>query len=231
MPLFVRTFIFGITILFVLTACGSSSSECSDLGPDGFTLFMEPENPCSEPSPIIPDLDPSTFPNSGPNEVTITGAPFCDDLGVTADFGCRIVPDGAPPNIGLTVTNDTGSIAIEIANMQHIELIDTDSDNEQIAVAVFVTNSGADSASVSMRIHLTDENGLSKGYSIANTFPFTPGFSGLVAFTANPNFQNISPIIYHGMRLDVDVTGGPITFGEFSQANIFPIDPSSNVGN
>ena len=36
MPLFVRTFVFGITILFVLTACGSSdnvSFECPDGGP------------------------------------------------------------------------------------------------------------------------------------------------------------------------------------------------------
>ena len=220
MPLFVRTFVFGITILFALTACGGSSSECNDFTA---TITAPAENPCSDPSPIIPDFDP--------NDVTITGAPFCDDLGGTADFRCRIVPDGAPPNIGLTVTNDTGSIAIEIANMQHIELIDTDSDNEKIAVAVFVTNSGADSASVSMRIHLTDENGLSIYNAIAATFPFTPGFSGLVAFNANPNFQNISPIIYHGMRLDVDVAGGPITFGEFRQANIFPIDPSSSVGN
>ena len=160
MPSFVRNFVFGITILFVLTGCGGSS-ECSDLGPDGFTLFMEPENPCSDPSPTIPDFDPSTFPNSGPNDVTITGAPFCDDRGGTAEFGCRLVPQGAPPNIGLTITNDVASISIEIANMQHIELIDTDSDPEVIAIAVFVTNNGIDSASVSMRIHLTDENGLS----------------------------------------------------------------------
>jgi hypothetical protein len=164
------------------------------------------------------------------NNVMITGDPFCNDWGGTAEFGCRLVPTGAPPDIGLTVTNDAASISIEIANMQYIELIDTDDDREVIAVAVFVTNSGVDSASVSMRIHLTDENGLSKGYAIANTFPFAPGYSGLVAFTANPNFQNVSPITYHGMRLDVDVVGGPLTFGEFSQANIFPIDPSSSVG-
>jgi hypothetical protein len=164
------------------------------------------------------------------NNVMITGDPFCNDWGGTAEFGCRLVPTGAPPDIGLTVTNGAASISIEIENMQYIELIDTDDDREVIAVAVFVTNSGVDSASVSMRIHLTDENGLSKGYAIANTFPFAPGYSGLVAFTANPNFQNVSPITYHGMRLDVDVVGGPLTFGEFSQANIFPIDPSSSVG-
>ena len=100
-----------------------------------------------------------------------------------------------------------------------------------MAVAVYVTNSGANSASVSMKIGFTDENGLLIGYAIANTFPFAPGFSGLVAFTAHPNFQNVSPIVYHGMLLNVDVAGGPITFGEFSQANIFPIDSISNVGN
>jgi hypothetical protein len=165
------------------------------------------------------------------NNVMITGDPFCDDWGGTAEFGCRLVPQGAPPDIGLTVTNDTASIFIEIENMQYIELIDTDGDLEVIAVAVFVSNNGAESASVSMRIHLTDENGLSMGYAIANTFPFTPGFSGLVGFTAHPNFQNVSPIVYHGMLLEVDVAGGPITFGEFRQANIYPIDPSSNVGN
>jgi hypothetical protein len=151
--------------------------------------------------------------------------------GGTADFGCRIVPDGAPPNIGLTVTNDAGTIAIEIANMQHIELIDTDDEKEQIAVAVFVTNNGADSASVSMRIGFTDENGISMGYAIAYTRTFAPGYSGLVAFTAVPNLQNVSPIVYHGMLLEVDVVGGPLTFGEFSQANVFPVDSSSNVGN
>jgi hypothetical protein len=166
-----------------------------------------------------------------PPDVIITGAPICDDFGGTAEFGCRIVPPGAPPNIGLTVTNDFAYISIEIENMQHIELIDTDSDPEVVAIAVFVTNNGIDSASVSMRIHLTDENGLLIGYTIANTLPFAPGFSGLVAFTAHPNFQNASPIIYHGMRLDVDVAGGPITFGEFSQANIYPIDLSSSVRN
>ena len=165
------------------------------------------------------------------NNVMITGAPFCDDWDGTADFGCRIVPQGAPPNIGLTVTNDAVSISIGIANLQHIELIDTDGEREKIAVAVFVTNTGTDSASVSMKIGLTDENGLLIGYAVANTFSFAPGFSGLVAFTANPNFQNISPIIYHGMLLNVDVVGGSLTFGEFSQANIFPIDPTSNVGN
>ncbi len=168
---------------------------------------------------------------SNSNDVMITGDPYCDDWGGTAEFGCRLVPQGAPPDIGLTITNDSGSISIEIANLQHIELIDTDSNNEKMAVAVFVTNSGAESASVSMRIGFTDENGILIGYAIANTFPFAPGFSGLVAFTANPNFQNISPIVYHGMLLEVEVAGGPLTFGEFRQANIFPIDPSSNVGN
>jgi len=168
---------------------------------------------------------------SSSNNVTITGVPFCDDWGGTVDFGCRLVPDGAPPNIGLTVSNDTGTIAIEIANMQHIELIDTDSAREQIAVAVFVTNNGADSASVSMRIGFTDKNGVSMGYAIANTFSFAPGYSGLVAFTAVPNLQNVSPIVYHGMLLEVDVVGGPLTFGEFSQVNVFPVDSSSYVGN
>ena len=165
------------------------------------------------------------------DNVMITGDPFCDDWGGTAKFGCRLVPPGAPPNIGLTVTNDAASISIEIANLQHIELIDTDAAPEVIAVAVYVTNGGASSASVSMRIHFIDEIGISMGYAIANTFPFAPGFSGLVAFTAHPNFQNVSPIIYHGMRLDVDVVGGPLTFGEFSQANVFSIDQTSSVGN
>ncbi len=165
------------------------------------------------------------------NNVMITGDPFCDDWGGTAEFGCRLVPTGAPPDIGLTVTNDAASISIEIENMQYIELIDTDDDREVIAAAVFVTNSGVDSASVSMRIHLIDENGLSKGYAVANTLQFAPGYSGLVAFTANPNFQNVSPIVYHGMLLEVDIVGGPLTFGEFSQANIYPIDPTSNIGN
>jgi hypothetical protein len=142
------------------------------------------------------------------NNVTIAGAPFCDDGGGTTDFGCRIVPQGAPPNIGLTVANDSASISIEIVNQQHIELIDTDGEREKIAVAVFVTNNGADSAAVSMRIGLTDENGSSIGYAIANTFPFDPGFSGLVAFTANPNFQNVSPMIYHGMLLEIEIAGG-----------------------
>lgn len=168
---------------------------------------------------------------SNSNNVTITGAPFCDDWGGTTGFGCRLVPDGAPPNIGLTVTNNTGSIAIEIANRQHIELIDTDDEKETIAVAVFITNNGADSASVSMRIGFTDESGISMGYAIAYTRSFTPGYSGLVAFTAIPNLQNVSPLVYHGMLLEVDVVGGPITFGEFTQANVFPIDPSSSVGN
>ena len=168
---------------------------------------------------------------SNSNDVMITGNPFCDDWGGTAEFGCRLVPQGAPPDLGLTITNDSGSISIEIANLQHIKLIDMDSSNEEMAVAVFVTNSGSDSASVSMRIGFTDENGILIGYAIANTFPFAPGFSGLVAFTANLNFQNISPIVYHGMLLEVEVAGGPLTFGEFRQANIFPIDPSSNVGN
>ena len=163
--------------------------------------------------------------------VMIAGDPFCDDWGGTSDFGCRIVPQGAPPNIGLTIENSSASISIEILNQQHIELIDTDGDQETMAIAVFVTNSGANSASVSMKIGFTDENGSLIGYAIANTFPFAPGFSGLVAFTAHPNFQNVSPIVYHGMLLNVDVAGGPITFGEFSQANIFPIDPTSNVGN
>jgi hypothetical protein len=163
--------------------------------------------------------------------VMIAGDPFCDDWGGTSDFGCRIVPQGAPPNIGLTIENSSASISIEILNQQHIELIDTDGDQETMAVAVFVTNSGANSASVSMKIGFTDENGSLIGYAIANTFSFAPGFSGLVAFTAHPNFQNVSPIVYHGMLLDVDVAGGPITFGEFSQANIFQIDPTSYVGN
>ena len=226
MPLFVRSFVFGITILFVLTACGGGGSECNDFTA---TITAPAENPCSDPSPTIPDFDPSTFDFS--SNRTITGAPFCGDGGGTAEFGCRLIPQGAPPNIGLTITNDVASISIEIANMQHIELIDTDSDPERIAIAVFVTNNGIDSASVSMRIHLTDENGLSIYNAIATIGTFTPGFSGLVAFAANPNFQNVSPIIYHGMRLDVDVAEGPITFGEFSQANIYPIDPSSSVGN
>lgn len=165
------------------------------------------------------------------NNRMITGDPFCDDWGGAEDFGCRIVPQGAPPNIGLTILNDSTSISIEIANMQHIELIDTDDDSEEIAVAIFVTNNGAESASVSMKIGLTDENDSLIGYAIANTVPFAPGFSGLVAFTANLSFQNVSPIIYHGMRLDVDVAGGPLTFGEFRQANIFPIDMTSKVGN
>ena len=165
------------------------------------------------------------------HNVMIAGDPFCDDWGGTAEFGCRIVPQGAPPNIGLTIENSSASISIEILNQQHIELIDTDGDQETMAVAVFVTNSGANSASVSMKIGFTDEKGSLIGYAIANTFPFAPGFSGLVAFTAHPNFQNVSPLIYHGMLLDVDVAGGPITFGEFSQANIFQIDPTSNVGN
>jgi hypothetical protein len=168
---------------------------------------------------------------SNSNNVTITGVPFCDNWGGTADFGCRLVPDGAPPNIGLTVTNDAGSIAIEIANMQHIELIDTDSAKEQIAVVVFVTNNGADSASVSMRMGFTDKNGILMGYSIAYTRSFAPGYSGLVAFTAVPNLQNVSPLVYHGMLLEVDVVGGPLTFGEFSQVNVFPVDSSSSVGN
>jgi hypothetical protein len=186
----------------------------------------------TRPSAIdLPAIDPITIPPGSNTKVTIAGAPFCDDLGGTADFGCRIVPQGAPPNIGLTVANDSASISIEIVNQQHIELIDTDGEREKIAIAVFVTNSGADSASVSMRIGLTDENGISQGYAIANTFPFEPGFSGLVAFTANPNFQNVSPMIYHGMLLEVEVAGGPLTFGEFSQANIFPVDPTSHVGN
>jgi len=166
-----------------------------------------------------------------PSDVTITGTPICDDFGGAAEFGCRIVPPGAPPNIGLTVTNDSANISIEIESMQYIELIDTDGDLETIAVAVFVTNSGADIASVSMNIGLTDENGLVIGSAFANTFPFDPGFSGLVAFTANPNFQNVSPIVYHGMLLEVEVIEGPLTFGEFSQANIFPIDLTSSVGN
>ena len=164
------------------------------------------------------------------HNVMIAGDPFCDDWGGTSDFGCRIVPQGAPPNIGLTIDNSSASISIEILNQQHIELIDKDGDRETMAVAVFVTNSGAISASVSMKIGFTDENGSLIGYAIANTFPFAPGFSGLVAFTAHPNFQNASPIIYHGMLLNVDVAGGPITFGEFSQANIFPVDPTSSVG-
>ena len=165
------------------------------------------------------------------HKVMIEGDPFCDDWGGTNDFGCRIVPQGAPPDIGLTIENSSASISIEILNQQHIELIDTDGDRETMAVAVFVTNSGAKNASVSMKMGFTDENGSLIGYAIANTFPFAPGFSGLVAFTAHPNFQTASPIIYHGLRLNVDVAGGPITFGEFSQANIFPIDPSSSVGN
>ena len=164
------------------------------------------------------------------HNVMIAGDPFCDDWGGTSDFGCRIVPQGAPPNIGLTIDNSSASISIEILNQQYIELIDKDGDRETMAVAVFVTNSGANSASVSMKIGFTDENGSLIGYAIANTFPFAPGFSGLVAFTAHPNFQNASPIIYHGMLLNVDVAGGPITFGEFSQANIFPVDPTSSVG-
>ncbi len=165
------------------------------------------------------------------NNVMIEGDPFCDDWGGTSYFGCRIVPQGAPPNIGLTIENSSASISIEILNQQHIELIDTDGDRETMSVAVFVTNSGAESASVFMKIGLTDENGSLIGYAIANTFSFASGFSGLVAFTAHPNFQNVSPIVYHGMLLEVDVAGGPITFGEFSQANIYPVDPSSNVGN
>jgi hypothetical protein len=162
--------------------------------------------------------------------VMIEGDPFCDDWGGTSDFGCRIVPQGAPPYIGLTIDNGSASISIKILNQQHIGLIDTDGDRETMAVAVFVTNSGANSASVSMKIGFTDENDSLIGYAIANTFSFAPGFSGLVAFTAHANFQNVSPITYHGMLLNVDVAGGPITFGEFSQANIFPIDPTSSVG-
>jgi hypothetical protein len=169
--------------------------------------------------------------SSNSKNVTITGNPICDDFGGKGEFGCRIVPDGAPPNIGLTIKNDDASISIEIANMQHIELIDTDSDPEEIAIAVFVTNNGADSASVSMGISFTDENGISIGYTNATVSSFTPGYSNLHAFGTNLNFQNVSPFIYHGMRLDIDVAGGPITFGEFSQANIFPTDLSSSVGN
>ena len=166
-----------------------------------------------------------------PADVFFTGTAICDDFGGLGDFGCRIVQQATPLDLALTITDDTASLYVEIENGQYIELIDTDGDPEQIAVAVFVTNNGVDNASVSMKIAFTDENGLSMNYAIATIGTFTPGFSGFVSFSVYPNFQNVSPIIYHGMRLDVDVVGGPITFGEFSQANIFQIDPSSNVGN
>ena len=117
--------------------------------------------------------------------------------------------------------------------MQHIELMDTDDSLERIAVAIFVTNNAPVDVSVSMTIELTDENGSvidSFGTVSANVFPFTPGFSGLVAFGANLDIQALTPVIYHGVRLNVTSTGGPVTFGNFIQVNIFEVDQTSTVG-
>jgi hypothetical protein len=171
-----------------------------------------------------------------PADVSFTGTAICDDFGGLGEFGCRIVPQATLPptplDLALTITDDTASIFAEIENGQHIELIDTDGDLEEMVVAVFVTNNGVDKASVSMRFTLTDENGLPIRYDTTSVIStFTPGYSELVAFGAYPNFQNVSPIRYHGMRIEINVVGGPLTFGEFSQMNIFPLDLSSSVGN
>ena len=163
-----------------------------------------------------------------PSDVLITGTPICDDFGGQAEFGCRIVSQA---DLALTVADDTASIFVGIENSQYIELFDTDGDQETIAVAIFVTNSGTDIATVSMNIGLTDKNGLVTGSASATDFPLNPGFSGLVAFTANIGIENLSPVKYYGMLLNIEVTGGSITFGEFGQANIFPVELTSNVGN
>jgi hypothetical protein len=158
---------------------------------------------------------------------------ICDDFGGMAAFGCRIVPPGARPDIGLTITNTTESILIKIENTQHIDLIDTDGSLETIAVAIFVTNNAAVNVTVSMSIELTDENGstiAAFGTIPATPFPFTPGFSGPVAFTAGLDIQALTPVTYHGVRLIVSSTGGPVVFGEFTQVNIFEVDMTSSVG-
>lgn len=160
---------------------------------------------------------------------TITGTPICNDFGGLGAFGCRVVSQQV---IGETVENGSLSIEVEIADMQHIELIDSDADFERIAVAVHVTNSGATNAPAIMNIALTDENGqvINPFGFVSAPFTFPPGFSGLVAFGANVHIEDVSPIVYHGLLLNVDVTGGPLTFGRFVQANIFEVDQASNVG-
>lgn len=169
---------------------------------------------------------------NGEDAVVINGTPICDDFGGLAEFGCRIVPPGAPPDIGLSLKNRTESILVDIGSKQHIELIDSDNIQETIAAAMFVTNNAGLNATVSVTFELTDENGdrvAGVDAIDATPFLFPPGFSGLVAFTASLEVRTLSPVSYHGVRIIASTTAGPVVFGNFSQVNIFEVDGASNV--
>ena len=170
--------------------------------------------------------------NNKGDAVTINGTPICDDFGGLGEFGCRIVPPGAPPDIGLSLKNKTRSILVDIGSSQHIELIDSDNVQETIAAAMFVTNNTGNNATVSITFELTDENGIRvAGVDAidATPFVFPPGFTGLAAFTASLEVELLSPVSYHGVRIIASTMAGPIIFGNFSQVNIYEVDGVSNV--